>query len=293
MIYSFVSDPESVHGIKAGCQLAAAFAACGVRCVMVTPDGTAPDWVGSSAPFAAESLVLPRISAADTVIFSTPRDRERLARLPARLVFHAQHAAATIDPLFADPSITVLTCWPEAAAIRPQRERESIDVGIAVADVFFHAGLRKLAGTVAILPSDGAARVAECAAALPHLSVAPIVCRDDRGSAAILHTSEFAVAAAEGAGCELAVLEALAAGCVVISEPSPTAAALVHDGVNGIVAARHDLCDVLREWSAPAARIRRAALCDRGRATAAAHRPAGLRRRIAHLLAGPLAFLRS
>ena len=275
MIYCVLPSSESCGGIKAGCRLADALAACGARCVMVTPDGAAPDGVKSSAPFATGEFMRSRASAADTVIFSAPHDRDRLKRLTARLVFHAHQAGAAIDPVIVDPEVMVLAGWPEvAAAVRQRAGREPIDVGIAVADEFFHAGVRKVAGTVAFLPRHAVGLAAACATARPRLAPVPLDGNDERGAATILHRCEFFLAPESDARCSVERLEALAAGCVVIGEPE------------------NDLGGILRDWSAPAARIRLAGIRDRGRALAAAHRPACQRRRVAELLAGPLAFMR-
>jgi hypothetical protein len=275
MIYCVLPSPESYGGIKASCRLTDALAACGVRCVMVTPDESAPDWVNSSAPFASEEFMRSRASAADTVLFSAPHDLERLKRLPARLVFHPHHADTAIDPVIADPEITVLTGWPEvAAAVRQRAGREPIDVGSAVADVFFHAGVRKVAGTVAIAPRHASALAAACATCRPRLAPVPLEGCDERGAATILHRCEFFLAPEGDSRCSVERLEALAAGCVVIGEPET------------------DFRSILGDWSSPAARMRLAEIRDRGRALAAAHRPACQQRRVAELLAGPLAFMR-
>lgn len=291
MIYSWLSEFESRDHAKASCRLAEALAACGVDGVMVTPDGSVPGWLRSTVPIAAQGHVLGRISVGDTVIFTAARDFVRAARLPARAVLHAQDAGEATGPVIDDASVTVLTGWPAVAAdVRRRSGREPIDVGIAVQNAFFHAGARKVAGSVACMPRHRDAAVAACAAARQRLTVVPLDGRDDRDDAVVLHASEFYVALDGDPGCSLAILEALAAGCVVIAVP-PAAAAL-HDGVDWLVAAEHDLGAALRELATPAARVRRAALRDRGRARAAACRPDAQRRRVARLLAGPLAFLR-
>lgn len=238
--------------------------------------------------------MLPRVSAGDTVVVSTSRDAERMARLPARLVFHAQATSAVPDRVIADPSITVLTSWPATtAAIRQRAGRDPIEVGLAVDDVFFQAGATRVAGTIAFVPQASAARAARHGTALSHFTMVPIGDVDDRKAAAILQASEFYLAPEGDEACAPAILEALAAGCVVVRTSHADPALEVLDGVTGLVAGERDLGDVLRRWAAPAARSPLAAVRDRGRALAARHRVATLRRRVAELLAGPLAFVRS
>lgn len=288
----FMADIESREGLAMSCTLADALAVCGVHCVVVTPEGMAPRGLRSSVAFAAEELVLSQMSATDTVVFSAPRDVERMARLPARLAFLSQGTAASLDSVSDTPSITVLTCWPAtAASIRERTRRDPIEVGVAVDDVFFQTGLRRVAGTLAFVPHSSAGRTGRCAA-MRHLSMVPVDAIDDRRAAAILQASDFYLATDGDGGCDLSVLEALAAGCVVVATPRAGRALHLLDGVTGIVAAEHEVCDVLRDWTMPAARIRRAAVRDRGRALAASYRVAALRRRVAALLDGPLAFMR-
>jgi glycosyltransferase involved in cell wall biosynthesis len=287
-----MTDGASRESVKVSCQLADALAACGVHCVMVTPDGMAPQWFQSSVAFAAEAQAFRQTTASDTVVVSAPRDVERIAALPARRVFHAQGTTAALDDVIDDPSITVLACWPATAAVIRQRTgRDPIEVGIAVADVFFQMGVRRVAGTLAFTPRASAVEVDRCVA-VPQIAMVPIEVIDDLGVAAILQASEFYLAPEGDGGCGIEILEALAAGCVVIGT-SRSGAGEILDGSTGIIAGEHDLCTVLLEWSAPAARIRRTAVRDRGRALAAAYRLAALRRRIAALLTGPLAFVRS
>lgn len=285
----FVTDIASRVSVKMSCQLADALAASGVHCVMATPDGTAPQWFRSSVAFAAEGPALSRVSAADTVVVSSPRDAQRLTGLPARLVFHAQGTA----PVLTDPSITVLACWPAtAASVRQRTGRDAIEVGIAVDDVFFRAGVRRVAGTVAFAPHVSAGRANQCAA-VPQVTIVPIDAVDDRGVAAILQASEFALVPEGDGGSGIEILEALAAGCIVVRKTRTGGALGLLDGVHCVGADDHELCDVLRQWSTAAAGLRRAAVRDRGRALAAAYRMAALRRRVAALLAGQLAFVRS
>lgn len=293
MNYYLLSADESHGGVKAAFGLATALNACGSRCLVVTPDGRAPQWLRSSVAVAAESDIRPRLSAADVVIFSAAHERERLAALPARLVFHCLSVAATPARIEADATTTVLRSWPPIPAqVGAGGGRRPIEIGIAVSDAYFHAGQRKLAATVAVVPGRGLPSVADCAAAVPSLRFVAIDGLDEGAAAAALQTSEYCLIGSPAEDRGLEVLEGQAAGCVVMAMPH--AAGLPHlvDGVTGIAVREADLSDSLRAWSAERKRLDRAALVDRGRAVAAAHRPACMRRTMAALLAGPLAFMR-
>jgi glycosyltransferase involved in cell wall biosynthesis len=201
---------------------------------------------------------------------------------------------ANVAPVLADCRVTTLTPSPRTAAV--VRERfggEPIDVGLSIADVFFHAGDRKQSGMVAVLADSAEPSTGRLADTLRNLRVVRIEDLPEADAAAALRASEFFLFLSQARRSPLAVIEALAAGCVVLSVPTEHVAACLVDGVNGVLAAEALLGARLLDLCAPAARVRRSALYDRGRATASAFRRARHGRHVAALLEGPLAFLRS
>lgn len=289
MNYYVLAGADRHPAVKAGYRFVDLLNGLGARSVAVTPDGTAPEWFRSSAPTMPMAEATDRLTADDAVLFSTPELHRSLAALPARLVLHCNEFERSLHSVAADPAVTLLAASPgTAAAVRDRTGREAIDVGRAVADVFFHAGSAKQSATLATAEESQVA-----ALAAGGMRLVPLAGLDEQAVARTLQSCEayLDLATSPTAGRDMSVLEPLAAGCAVFATPSSRDADVVSDGVDGVVADATDLVGVLHEWTARAARGRRAALADRGRVTAAAFRPDVQRRRVAALLGGPLAFL--
>lgn len=281
-------------GIKVGYQFADLLGELGAPCVVATPDGSAPDWFPASAPTLDQTAALARLGPADTVLFSLPDDYPRAARLPCRKVFHCQGTDPRIDPVPADPEVTLLACWPQARDhLKTKSGREVHEVGIHVSDRFFYRGEPKAPGTVAYMPRRGADLAEACRSALPHLRFVPIDNQSEAGVADLLQACEYYLATSLGEWFGLPAFEAMAAGCVVVSVPTVGGGDYLRDGWNCRVAEPSALARTLAEVSAPEALPVRARLRDHARITAAGLRRTAQRKTVARLLEEGLSFLRS
>lgn len=293
MNYYFLPGTGIYGGIKVGYRFADLLNELGAPAAVVTPDGRAPDWFRSSAPTLREADALLRLTAADTILFSLPHDHARLAALPARKVFHCQGTDPLIDPILADPAVTILTCWPQAAAyVRRRADRPSVEVGISIDPVFEYDGRPKMPATVAFMPRRGQALAEACRQANPHLRAVPIDGLPERAVAAVMRRAEYYLATAVNEWFGLPALEAMAAGCVVVSVPPLGGMDYLADGANAVLAEPAGLAAALAAISAPDAAARRARLRDHARATASAYRPGMQRKTVAALLEKELCFLR-
>jgi glycosyltransferase involved in cell wall biosynthesis len=197
-----------------------------------------------------------------------------------------------IDPILDDPRALVLTAWDEAAAYARARGREPVELTISVASAFFHDGTPKDEGVVAYMPRRGAELTEACWRALRTrrrgLAYQPI---DRAGEAAVaeeLRRAGFFLATSVGEWFGLPALEAMAAGCIVVSVPVRGGAEYLHDGRNCLVAPPEGLAEALFRATDPSAGAWRDALRSRAIATAAEYRPGRLRARLRAALRGPL-----
>jgi len=252
-------------GIKVGFQFADALAAAGVKVVMALPDGQAPQWFRSTAPVVDRAAALASLRPDDVAIFSLPQDHAELKATPARLVFHCQGTAPEIDPVLADPAVTVLTCWEQAAAHARARGRRPVDVGIAVSDCFFYDGTPKHRDEVSFMPRRGASIARDVALSAPWLSFTPIDGLHEDEAAAIMKRSRFHLATSVGEWFGLPALEAMAAGCIVLSVPVLGGREYLRDGVTCLTGEPGELPDMMRRMARPEAarlgdRLRTAAM---------------------------------
>lgn len=293
MNYYFLPGTGIFGGIKVGYQFTDLLNGLGARSVVVTPDGRAPDWFQSSAPTLSEDAAVARLTGRDCALFSLPHDYPKLAALSARLVFHCQGTDPLIDPVLADPRVTLLTCWPQATAyVREKTGRTSIEVGISVADSFYYRGQPKAPGRVAYMPRRGAELAAACQAAQPDLQFVPIDKATENEASEILQRCEYFIATSVNEWFGLPALEAMAAGCVVVSVPTVGGNDYLRDDLNARIATPATLAQVLAQLSAPGEYVTRARLRDHARVTAAGYRPSLQRKIVAGLLDTELSFLR-
>jgi glycosyltransferase involved in cell wall biosynthesis len=269
-------------GIKVGVGFAEDLRAVGLPVVVATPGGEAPRWFSAGAPVISRERLLPTLTGSDTVLFSLPHDHEPLRRTGARLVFHCQGTDPLIDTVIADPDVTVLTCWEQARRyVLDTAGRTSIDVGIGIGDVFFKRLRPRLPGSVACMSRRGRPDVVVNADLPPDSRVSVIDGRSEHEVAATMHATDVFVAVVENEWFGLPALEAMAAGCVVVSAPTVGGGHLRH-GHNCIVAPTERLGDGLLGVLADPERER---LRRNGIATAQAHRRSMQRAVLRRLLA--------
>lgn len=283
----YVLPGIGIHGgIKVGFQFAQLLSEAGVPIAAATPGGLAPSSFRCAQPVVDRQYVLANAGPSDTLVFSLTHDYPALKATGARLIFHCQGTDPLIDPVLRDRDVTILSCWEQAARYaRIVAGREAIDVGISIADTFFYDGAAKDPCLVAFMPRQGA--IAERAMKQAHrLRYVPIDNETEEVCAATLKRSGFFLAMAVGEWFGLPALEAMAAGCVVVSVPA-IATEHLRDGDTACVAEPARLPMVLDDISGEGAGLRRAALRDRGAAMASRYRTALHRRKLeSAMLAG-------
>jgi hypothetical protein len=294
VIFYFLPDRGIFGGVKVAFQLLDALAALGVAGVAVLPDGRAPDWFASRVPVLSEADARARLGVHDWKMITWPPDHARLRELPGRMVCHVQGTDERMDAIFADPDVLLLTCWQQAADVARERfGRTPIEVGISVAERFLFAGERKLDDLVAYMPRRGADLARACLRVARDLDFDAI---DGAGEAEVarrLKRAGIFLATAEGEQFGLPALEAMAAGCVVLSVPVKGGMEFLHDGDDCVVCAADDLPRRLLEIGAPSATAQRARLRHRAIATATRYLPSRQRARLTTLLDGELRVLAS
>ena len=294
MIFYFLPDRGIFGGVKVAFQLLDALAELGVPGVAVLPDGRAPDWFPSRAPVISEAEAFARLGPHDWKMITWPPDHERLKPLPGRMVCHCQGTDPRMDAIFADPHVLLLTCWEQAARVARERfGRTPIEVGITISERFLFAGERKLDDLVAYMPRRGVDFARACMRAARDLDFDGIDGASEDETARRLKRAGVFLATAVGEEFGLPALEAMAAGCVVVSVPVKGGMEFLHDGDDCIVCEPADLPRRLLEITAPSAAARRARLRQRAVATAVRYLPSRRRARLATLLDGELGVLAS
>lgn len=274
MIYYFLPDSGKFGGVKVGCQLVDYLNRLGLRAIVVTPDGSAPDWFHGSFAVLPEVAAMARITAQDYMVITWPPDHRRLAHLPARKVCHAQGTDPLMDPLFADPDYLLLTCWQQAADyVRDNHGRVTTDVGISISEAFFQGAQIKRGNQVAYMPRRG------------HRLTTPAIrrCRDldfiaidelpESGVASSLNQAGYFLATALGEQFGLPALEAMAAGCVVLSVPVRGGMEYLRDGDNCLLVEPDEIASRLHWISRPEQVKLKVQIAQRARATAADYHP--------------------
>lgn len=288
----FLPSTGIYGGIKVGFQFADLLDALGVPIVVATPDGNAPQWLVSSAPVLSHQAALAMLGPDDQIIFSLPHDYQWLAATGHRLIFHCQGTDPLIDPVLQDPEVTLLTCWRQAHDyVLEHSGRVPIEVGISIADSFFYSGQTKWETRVASMPRRGAAIAGQAAQACPHLQFMAIDGAGEHAVARQLQQANYFLATAVGEWFGLPALEAMAAGCVVLSVPVLGGCEYLHHGETALMSEPDRLADALTMLSADERRADRQRLRHAGIATARDYRRALQSARLAELLRGPLAVL--
>jgi hypothetical protein len=285
VIYYFLPGEGIYGGVKVACQFTELLGSLGVPATIVTPGGAAPSWFRSTAPVLADADALARLTAADVKMITWPPDYRRLRAYPGRLVCHCQGTDPLMDEIFADAAVPILSCWSQAAAyVREGFGRATIDVGIAISDAFFYDGSPKDDLRVAYMPRRGFDTVQRCLRAVPDVDFTPIDGLAEDAVAERLKAAGIFLATAAGEWFGLPALEALAAGCVVLSVPVKGGMEYLHHDRNALVVAPAEMPAALEAITRPAARDRRTVLRSRAIATASTYRRAVQRRHLAAMV---------
>lgn len=292
MIFYFLPDAGIFGGVKVGCQFADMLNALGAPAAIAFPDGRPATWFPFSAPVVSDAEARARLGATDWAVLTWPPDHARLRSFPGGRVVHAQGTDPLMDPLFADPDTLVLTCWRSAAEYASGFGKKPVEVGISVSPAFFWDHGEKTDNRVAYMPRRGYAIARACMRAAPSLDFTPIDGLDERATARGLRDAGVFLATAVGEQFGLPALEAMAAGCLVLSVPVVGGMEFLHHGDNCLVAEPRDLPRVLSTIMRPENTERRQQLRERGLATAYAYHPQRQRHRLARLLEDELRVLR-
>jgi glycosyltransferase involved in cell wall biosynthesis len=221
-----------------------------------------------------------------------PPDYARLKNWPGRLVCHCQGTDPKMDPILADHSVPVLTCWEQARRyIEENYGRSGTEVGISISERFYFSGGRKADNLVAYMPRRGFDVVRRCMRRNGNLDFRGMDGLHEREVARRLQASGIYLATAEGEQFGLPALEAMAAGCLVLSVPVKGGMEYLHDGENCLAATPDEMPEKLRWAMSPQRAEWRARLRGRALATAMRYRPGLQRRRLDKCLQGELSWL--
>ena len=236
MIYYFLPSPGLHGGVKVGCQFTELLITLGLKAVVALPGGIAPTWFRMAAPVVDAAEAAKALGPADTVIITWPPDHERFRGCGARLVTHCQGTDETMYPIFADPAMEFLTCWRQASEfLQNQFGRHSLEVGIFVSDDFFFRGAPKYDNVVAYMPRRGYPLARACMRACDDVDFVPISGLGEGEVSRVLQRAGIFLATSVGEQFGLPALEAMAAGCVVVSVPVKGGMEYLRDGDNCLV----------------------------------------------------------
>jgi len=292
MIWYFLPDPGIFGGVKVACQFLDLLGSCGRRAVAVLPGGKAPQWFSCRTPIVSEEEARRRIGADDYLMITWPPDYARLKDWPGHVVCHCQGTDPKMDPILADNSVPILTCWKQARRyLGDKHARRGTDVGISISECFYFNGGRKFDNLVAYMPRRGFDVVRQCMRRNRSLDFCGMDGLHERDVARRLQASGVYLATAEGEQFGLPALEAMAAGCLVLSVPVKGGMEYLDDGENCLVAAADEMPYKLRWAMSPARAEWRSRLRGRALATAMGYRPSLQRRRLEESLKGGLSWL--
>jgi glycosyltransferase involved in cell wall biosynthesis len=291
VIYYFLPGRGLYGGVKVAIQFMELLSSLGVKIVAVLPDGRAPQWFVARAATLAEAQVWPQLKADDWMMITWPPDYERL-RDRGRLICHCQGTDDRMDPIFADHSIPILSCWSQADDyVRQVHGRSTVRVGIAISDCFFLDGRLKWDNRVAYMPRRGWGVAKACMNANRNLDYQPIDGLDEIGVSRCLKASGIYLATSLGEQFGLPALEAMAAGCAVISVPVKGGLEYLKPGFNCLLGEPEELPQLLTWLTEPAQEKLRHLFRARALASAQPYRLSRQHRELASLLKGELSWL--
>jgi hypothetical protein len=293
MIYYFLPDSGIFGGVKVACQFAGLLHQLGVPAAVVLPGGKAPQWFSCQTAVWAEEQIWPLLRPSDWLMITWPPDYHRLQGLPSPLICHCQGTDDRMEPIFADRKVLLLTCWQQAASfVLEHFNRSSVEVGIAISDCFFWDGGLKFDCLVAYMPRRGFPNVRKCLRKCSRLDFMPLDGLPETDVARKLKQAGVFLATALDEQFGLPALEAMAAGCVVLSVPVKGGMEYLKSGDNCYVVEPEQMAECLRWITQPKNRELRARIRARAAATAMGYRVSLQRERLSQLLRGELSWLK-
>jgi hypothetical protein len=289
MLYYFVPDTTIFGGIKVAYQFVDALNALGVPAVIASPGGRAATWFHSHAAVVDAAAVRESFRAEDIAVFSLPHDYTLLRELPGQLVFHCQGTDPLIDPILTDPAVLVLTCWRQATEyVQAHGTRDPLEAGISIAPCFAYTGEPKFEYAAAYMPRRGAKLCAAVRRTYGNLRYFEIDGMSEDEVARVMKYSSIYFATAEHEWFGLPALEAMSAGCVVVSLPVLGGMEYLNDGVNCRVVEPQDFTAAVGELLQEKSAVMRFRMRQAAVATARLYTTGRMILRLSALLDGPL-----
>jgi hypothetical protein len=244
MLYYFLPQPTIHGGIRVGFQFAAILRKIGAEVMIVTPNGAAPNWFPSNLTLLRRERVLPALRQADTVLFSYPLDYEVLEKTGAKLILHCQGTDESVLPIVNDKKVELLACWEQAESFFREHSRPFENVGISISEVFFYTGQVKKPGSYSLMPRLGALHHKE---KLVGFEKREIDNRTEKETAEILKSVSGFIALGANEGFGLSALEAMAAGCLLVSPQTIGGGEYLMDGTNCLITEVEGLSETMLE----------------------------------------------
>jgi hypothetical protein len=235
VIFYFLPGHGIFGGIKAGYQMVDALNSVGLPACVASPGGLAAQWFSSRAPVVDRDEVLASWKADDWAVFSLPHDYGFLRPLIDRLVYHCQGTDPLIDAFLSDSSMRAITSWNQATEYLLDRGKNSHVVPPALPSVFYYSGERKQTKTLSFMPRRGAEFVHRVMEGQDQWATVSIDGVSENTVARTLKHSTHFLASSAGEWFGMPALEAMAAGCVVLSPPVVGADEYLIDGETAIV----------------------------------------------------------
>lgn len=221
-----------------GFQFASILRKCGAEVIMVTPNGAAPNWFPSNLTVLRRERILPVLKKTDKVLFSHPRDYGDLEKTGAKLILHCQGTDESILPILNDKKVELLACWEQAESFFTENSRRGENVGISISEAFFYNGQVKKPGSYSIMPRRGLLYREE---KLTSFEKRVIDNFTEKETAETLKSVSGFIALAEKEFFGLPALEAMAAGCLVVSPQTIGGGEYLSHGTNCIISEVDDL----------------------------------------------------
>jgi glycosyltransferase involved in cell wall biosynthesis len=289
MLYYFVPDTTIFGGIKVAYQFVDMLNALGVSAVIASPGGLAATWFHSHAAVVDAAAVHKSFRPEDIAVFSQPQDYASLRELPGQLAFHCLRTDPLIDPIIADPTVLVITCWNQATEyVQAHGGREPLEAGISIAPCFAYAGEPKFEYAAAYMPRRGAELCEAVRRIYDTLRYVAIDCMREDEVARVMKYSSIYFATAEHEWFGLPALEAMSAGCVVVSVPVLGGMEYLNDGVNCRVVGSQDFAAAVGELLQERSAVMRFQMRQAAVATARRYTTGWMMQRLSALLDGPL-----
>jgi hypothetical protein len=216
----------------------------GAEVSMVTPNGSAPNWFPSNLTVLRRERVLPALTKTDKVLFSHPRDYQDLEKTGAKMIFHCQGTDESILPILYDKKVELLSCWQQAESFFEENSRQGENVSISISEVFFYNGQLKKPGSYSIMPRRGTLPNEEKLVAFEKRVIDN---RNEKETGEILKSVSGFIALVENEGFGLPALEAMAAGCVVVSPRTIGGGEYLTHGINCLISEVEDLSGTMAE----------------------------------------------